>query len=143
MRFAVPQFIDVEDKVFGPLTFKQAAYIAGGAGFVFVMFTLGGFFLAVIIGGPMALLAAALAFLKINNRPFYLVVYSLFFYLLSSRLYLWKKTERIQHSSKATPESQQQTQPAPAPSLSQSRLKELAWSLDTKESMYEHKEQWK
>ena len=32
MRFEVPQFVDIEDKIFGPLTFKQFIYIAGGAG---------------------------------------------------------------------------------------------------------------
>ncbi len=32
MRFEVPQFIDVEDKIFGPFTFKQFLYLAGGAG---------------------------------------------------------------------------------------------------------------
>jgi hypothetical protein len=143
MRFPVPQFIDVEDKVIGQLTFKQAAYIAGGAGFVFIMFTFGGFFLAVVLGGPVALLAGALAFLKVHNRPFISIVYAFVFYLLSSRLYLWKKTDRIQHPQKNAPTANDLTQPASSPTLSQSRLKELAWSLDTKESMYESKEQWK
>ena len=32
MQFQVPQFIEVEDKIFGPLTFKQFVYVAGGAG---------------------------------------------------------------------------------------------------------------
>jgi hypothetical protein len=29
MQFRVPQFIDIEDKLFGPLTFKQFIYLAG------------------------------------------------------------------------------------------------------------------
>ena len=32
MMFSVPQFIDVEDKIIGPLTLKQFIYLAGGAG---------------------------------------------------------------------------------------------------------------
>ena len=32
MRFQVPQFIEIESKIFGPLTFKQFIYLAGGGG---------------------------------------------------------------------------------------------------------------
>jgi hypothetical protein len=38
MRFQVPQFIEVEDKIFGPLTVKQFIYLAGGAGLVFILY---------------------------------------------------------------------------------------------------------
>ena len=38
MRFQVPQFIEIEDKIFGPLTIKQFIYIAGGAGLCFILF---------------------------------------------------------------------------------------------------------
>ncbi len=129
--------------MFGQLTAKQMAYMSGGAGFVFVMYATGGFFLAIVLGGPVALLAAALAFIKINERPFYLIVYAWFFYMLSSRLYLWKKNERVQRTQKAKDDEVHDVQPHAAPRLSQSRLKELAWSLDTKESMYTSENQWK
>ena len=32
MQFHIPQYIDIEDKLFGPLTLKQAVYVAGGLG---------------------------------------------------------------------------------------------------------------
>lgn len=143
MRFPVPQFIDVEDKMFGQLTAKQMAYLCGGGAFVFITYSIGGFFFAVIFGGPFALLALALAFMKINERPFYLMVYALFFYLLSSRLYLWKKSERVKQVKEVEEGGVQGPQLDAAPHLSQSRLKELAWSLDTKESMYSAEEQWR
>ncbi|TSC80302.1 MAG: hypothetical protein G01um101429_152 [Parcubacteria group bacterium Gr01-1014_29] len=31
-QFQVPQFIEVEDKIFGPLTTKQFFYLLGGGG---------------------------------------------------------------------------------------------------------------
>jgi hypothetical protein len=37
-QFHVPQFIEVEDKIFGPLTLKQFLYVIGGAGIVFIMY---------------------------------------------------------------------------------------------------------
>jgi hypothetical protein len=142
MRFAVPQFIDVEDKIFGPLTLKQGIYLAGGGGVVAVLFTQFGFFMAFLFGAPIAGLAIALAFLKVNNRPFFMMVYAAFFYFLRNRLYLWKKVpKKVSERDSAGP-----TQPRDlivAPRLSQSRLKELAWSLDTQGSMYTNEKQWK
>ncbi|NCT02072.1 PrgI family protein, partial [Candidatus Parcubacteria bacterium] len=38
MRFEVPQFIEVEDKIFGPLTWRQFLYLSGGLGMAVVIF---------------------------------------------------------------------------------------------------------
>ena len=38
MDYQVPQFIEVEDKLVGPLTFKQFVYLAGGAGICVILF---------------------------------------------------------------------------------------------------------
>ena len=40
MQFKVPQFLDIEDKIFGPFTFKEFVYLAGGAGLCFVLYRL-------------------------------------------------------------------------------------------------------
>ena len=40
MRFQVPQFIEVEDKIFGPLTLKQFLYTAGGAAVGFIIWSI-------------------------------------------------------------------------------------------------------
>jgi hypothetical protein len=143
MRFAVPQFIDVEDKIFGPLTLKQAVYLAGGVGVALVLLTRFGFFFAVLIGGPFAFLGFALAFLKINNRPFAFIVYAAVFYSIKNKLYLWKKTQPRTSTQANTPMSGQATAQPLVPHLSQSRLKELAWSLDTNDSLYSSEKQWK
>ncbi|PIQ67093.1 MAG: hypothetical protein COV95_00585, partial [Candidatus Zambryskibacteria bacterium CG11_big_fil_rev_8_21_14_0_20_40_24] len=72
MRFQVPQYIEVEDKIFGPFTLKQFIYMAGGAGGAVAAFSLLPSFLAILIAVPLVLLSAALTFVKINNRPFIL-----------------------------------------------------------------------
>ena len=53
MRFQVPQFIEVEDKIFGPLTLKQFIYLAGAGGLVFVLWRVLPLFVA--IGPPVVL----------------------------------------------------------------------------------------
>lgn len=133
MRFQVPQFIDVEDKIFGPLTFKQFIYLGGGAGVVAVLFLLlPSKFLAFIVAVPVALFALALAFYKVNDKPFINVAESFFKYATASKLYIWKKEER-----KAVPKTAAEREKTPTevyvPKLSDSKLKDLTWQLDIKE----------
>jgi len=132
MQFQVPQFIEIEDKIFGPLTFKQFLYLAGGAGLCFLWYAYLGFYLGLIPMIATAVLAISLAFYKYNSRPFiYTLQYSLK-YFLSNKLYIWKKKEKeIKRGElQAVPSSPKQTA---LPKLSQSKLKDLAWSLNVKD----------
>ena len=40
MQFKVPQFLDIEDKIFGPFTFREFVYLTGGGGMCFVLYKL-------------------------------------------------------------------------------------------------------
>src|SRR5580693_1602748 len=94
MQFQVPQFIEVEDKIFGPLTFKQFIYILGGIGAAYLAWRL----LPLFIAGPVILAvagaAASLAFLEYNGRPFILSVENAFYFLIHPKLYLWNNERR-------------------------------------------------
>src|ERR1700741_4699631 len=91
MRFEVPQFIEVEDKIIGPFTWKQFIYLAGGGGAVLVLFFMLPFFLFAIFGIPIAALAGFLAFHQVNNRPFADFLESVVTYVSGRKLYLWRK----------------------------------------------------
>lgn len=132
MEYQVPQFIEVEDKIFGPFTLKQFIYLAGGAGLCAVFLLYLPLFLGVILSIPVAALAGALAFYKINNKTFVEVLEAGFKYYLGGRLYLWKK------DTKSVSAPQAQITPAAEPvrqklGLSRGKLEELAWSLDIKD----------
>ncbi len=101
MRFEVPQFIEVEDKIFGPFTWKQFIYLAGAAGALIALYIFLPFFLFLLIGTPIALFAAGLAFFPVNNRPLSVFVESMVKYASGSRLYLWKKSEKAPSTSMA------------------------------------------
>lgn len=136
MRFQVPQFIEIEDKLFGPLTFKQFIYIAGAVGLCVIFFSLLPMFVAIILSVPVAVFGAALAFYKVNERPFIQVVEDFLHYSTSSKLYVWKKEDRkpVEVGSR---EQGVGGKPAPqiyVPKLSESKLKDLSWSLDIKEN---------
>jgi PrgI family protein len=93
MRFEVPQFIEVEDKIFGPLSWRQFLYLGGGTGAAVAMFLMLPFIIFVVFGVPIALLAGALAFYPVNNRPFSFFLEAIINYITKERLYLWRKRE--------------------------------------------------
>lgn len=111
MQFEVPQFIDIEDKIFGPLTWRQFLYLGGGVGMGVVLFFTSPFFVFLLIGLPLALLAGALAFYPVNNRPFSFFLEAVFNYLGSSKLYLWRKKNEVIHRNMFTPTSVNNKEP--------------------------------
>ena len=133
-QFQVPQFITVEDKVIGPFTVKQFLYVAAGS----IIIVLAYKFLKPFLLYPVALvvgsLAGALAFLKINEQPFPSVLKNAFLYFTRPHLYIWK-----QEAPKKAPKKEERRKPLPAitriPKLSESKLSDLAWSLDIEEKM--------
>ena len=127
MQFRVPQFIEIEDKIFGPFTFKQFVYLIGGAGLAFLVYKVLPIWISPLFIVPVVGFALALAFYKVNNKPFIAVVESAVRYFLAQKLYIWKKMAR-KPDSKATESSSQAS--AFVPKLSDSRLKDLSWSLD-------------
>ena len=94
MKFQVPQFVDIEDKILAQLSFKEFIYILGGAGLTFLIYRLiPSFIVALIFIIPVIALTLALAFYKPNNKPFIEMLQAAIVYFMSSKLYLWKKKE--------------------------------------------------
>ena len=132
MRFLVPQFIEVEDQIIGPLTLKQGLYILGGIGFCVILYLRFGFFITLLLGGPIGGLAFLLAFVKIHGRPFSFVASSAFFFYTKDKLYLWKKEgKKVETKKSEAVVAKKQEAPSSHTHLSRSNLKKLAWSLDT------------
>lgn len=125
----MPQFIDVEDKIFGPFTLKQFIYIAGGASTAVMCIVLFGTVLGILISSPVVILAAALAFYKVNNQPFIRVLESAFKYATKDKLYIWDRKE-----PETKPESTQAKKYSSlvVPNLSGGKLKDMNWELDVK-----------
>ena len=135
MQFQVPQFIEVEDKIVGRLTLKQFLYLAGGAGAVIALYIYIPYkIVAILLIIPIAAFSLALTFYRINNRPFIDVVQSFFYYSIGSKLYLWKKAEK-KPVSQLTEQVQMAKSLISVPKMSESKLKDLTWSLDIKESL--------
>jgi hypothetical protein len=130
MQFQVPQFLEVEDKLFGFMTLKQFLFVFGGAAMGYLAYT----YLPSWVSSPIIVIvipfALALAFIKINTKPFIFFVESVIRYILSPRLYIWKKIPKLPER-----DGEKKERPAGAyvPPLSEHKLKDMAWSLDIKE----------
>lgn len=132
MRFQVPQFIDVEDKIFGPFTLKQFIYLAGGASAALAGVVFLGPFFGLLVSSPVIILAAALAFYKVNNRPFVSILESAFKYSVKSKLYTWSKKEPEESAHGRQNEQSGKYSSLVVPNLSSSKLKDMNWALDVK-----------
>ena len=91
MQYQVPQFIEIEDKIFGPLTLRQFIYLAGGAGGCLLFYTLLPLWLAILLGFPLAVLAIGLAFYRVNDRPLITAIEHAAGFYMGPKLYLWKQ----------------------------------------------------
>lgn len=90
-QFEVPQFVDVESKIIGPLTIKQFIIIAVPSLLAFLLFfvlnTIVWFFIAIILVS----LGLSMAFVKIGGRPLYIVSLYAVRFFWRPKLFLWKR----------------------------------------------------
>jgi len=138
MRYQVPQFIEFESKVIGPFSIRQFSYMLGGIGGTYLIHRFLGLFPGILLFGPLLVISFCLAFVTWNGRKFIDVTASAFSYAFGSKLYIWKKIDKEVTAEEATKTSVADA--FVAPSLSQSKLKDLAWSLDVKENVFSAKE---
>ena len=68
MQFQVPQFVEVEDKIVGPLTLKQFLYVGGAVGASLLLFFVIQFWLWVILSVFIISGGVVLALLKIKIK---------------------------------------------------------------------------
>lgn len=129
MQFKVPQFLEIEDKIFGPFTFREFVYLAGGAGLCFVLYKLLGLVLGAIPILIVAGFSATLTFYRPNNKPFIYMIESGFKYFTQSKLYIWKKTKN-KIEKKPASNDENKIRMMSEHGLTSSKLRDLAWSLD-------------
>lgn len=91
MQFQVPQFIDIEDKVIGPLTIKQFLYLLAAGVIIFILYKILNLFATIILAVPIISVACAFAFVKVHGQPFSVVVGGFFKFLNKPDFYVWKK----------------------------------------------------
>jgi len=86
--------------------------------------------------------SSALAFYRVNNRPLINVAEFAFKYFFSGKLFIWKKEDkpRPENTETAVKDAKNYASIL-VPKIADSKLKDLSWSLDIKESIYSNKNQ--
>ncbi len=145
MQFRIPQFLDIEDKVFGPFTFKQFGYLLGAIAFAYIFWKLipnaiiSILFILIFSGTFLAL-----AFVKINTRPFADVLESAYKFILGNKTFVWEKQQEVKKEEVSSEVLRQneinkkkEDDEIQAKIITPDKIKELAGKLDILEEKEE------
>ncbi len=94
----VPQYIDVEDKIVGPLTWKHLGWMFGGTAMAAVAFTMLDKITFIIVAIPIAIATAAMAFAKPMGVPLVEFLGYGFTFLFRPKKYIWQREVENQKS---------------------------------------------
>jgi len=134
MQFKVPQNIDMEDKIIGPMTMSQFFYVLFGGIVIYLLFNKlavnGHSFLFVLLAFPIGLASLALAFVKVQDRPFPQFVVAALRYFSLPRIRVWRHQEE-KIGQKTVIKRQPPPGPSPKKQLDNLRVRELAEILDS------------
>lgn len=132
-QFVVPQFIDVEDKIFGPVTVRQFIILLVATGFIFIAYKIADFtlfiFLTLVLGGT----ALVFAFVKVNGQSFHYAILNIIQTLRRPSLRIWNKiygkSELTRYREEAKVVVVEKTKTVPK--LSYSRIRDLSLTVNT------------
>ncbi len=131
-QFTVPQFIDVEDKVIGPITVRQFIIILFSAALIAISYKLLYFTSFIVVTVFILFVTVVIAFAKVNGVHFHLFLINFLITLFKSNVRVWNnsfgkeylriETEKIvSHTKENTIEKR----------YNSSRLTELSLIVDT------------
>lgn len=96
MHYNVPQFIDIEDRIVGPLTAKQLLWIfAMGAVLLVMWLTISSKTNFFIVAIPVGLMFLALAFYRPYGQPLSKFIGSMFLFFVKPKIYIWRRETEL------------------------------------------------
>ena len=131
-QFTVPQFIDVEDKIIGPVTVRQFIILIVAGFFLFLEYKFSDLAFFIFIGIPTMLFFATLAFVRINGMPFHYFILNIIQTLKKPSIRIWARFPKTGSAGQAvkkktaSPASQSFKEP-----ITRSRLSEISLVVDT------------
>lgn len=134
-QFTVPQFIDVEDKIIGPITTRQFVIMLLGFIIMAIFYAIFDFSLFATASLLVFAITGTFSFAKINGRPFHFFVLNVIQTLKRPRLRVWINVNDVDFDTGDKQEKDSfdqniEIKKKKRPSLS--RLNELSLIVDTK-----------
>lgn len=133
-QFNVPQFIDVEDKVLGPITVRQFVIILVCGLFSAATYKLADFALFLTLTILIFGLGGVIAFLRINGRPFHYFILNIAQTFRKPKLRIWNnQLSKTSKELKGEPEIEieQITKVQKKQIYPKSKLAEVSLMVDT------------
>jgi len=132
-QFTVPQFIEHEPKIVGPLTFKQFLFLGIAVAICFIFYFATPFFIFIMATIVIMLGGAALAFLKSGGRSLPVVLKNFFIFSLAPKMYLWKQKTGLPPKVIKAALIKKATEKSSVPTVAgKSRLNALSTQIETK-----------
>ncbi|MDP2664168.1 MAG: PrgI family protein [bacterium] len=133
MRFTIPQFIEHEPKIVGPLTFKQFIFVGIAGAVCFVIYFSAPFYIFLITSVVLGTGSLALAFVKIGGRSLPVILANFLKFNLTPKIYIWRKTETpIRIVKKAPKNKKEEEEELPLKIAERSQLKKIRTQIETK-----------
>ncbi len=133
-QFTVPQFIDVEDKIIGPITSRQFVIMLGTFMLIALNYKIFYFSWFIVISIPELAIALVFAFIKVNGRPFHFFVLNMVQTLKRAGLRVWNNGNNEAEIEPGKVVSKPAAAAAAVnhlPAYQTSRLQELSLIVDT------------
>lgn len=133
-QVVVPQFLDVEDKIIGPVTVRQFIEMVIGAIFIAILYRL--LYLPYFLASAFVVfgITMIIAFAKINGQVFHIFMLNFFQTMINPKLKIWRKKATLKEIkddlSKPKEEVLRSVKMSRRP-ISSSRLSEIALIIDT------------
>ena len=133
-QFTIPKFIDVEDRILGPLSVRQFVILLIGAIVLFITYKLFVFTWFIVIGIFISIIFGTLAFFKVNGMPFHFFILNLVQTLRKPKVRVWLKdltTAELKILLNKKPEEKKEEKIFLKDPLRGSSLSELSLIVDT------------
>ncbi len=134
-QYATPQFIEEEGKIISFLTYRQFFILVGGGAICVLWNLILPTFLFIFFAIATMLLAAGIAFLKINNTSIVTLLLNFLGFTIRKKTYTWQKKEGAYGPSlKESPEIKivPETPLSSALTMQPSKLRNLQKNIETK-----------
>lgn len=104
MRYQVPQFVDIEDKIIGPFTLRQFLIYLGGVLICIPMFLLFDLALFITVAIPIMGTAVAFAHIRFYGKTFFAIIMNAVRFFMRGQTFLWQRTADLRPLAISGPE---------------------------------------
>jgi hypothetical protein len=91
MRYQVPQFVDIEDRIIGPLTLKQFLMYVAAVMLLVPIYLVSDMSLFITIAIPVLGVAALFAHFKLHGRSLFAILSHASIFMVRGQVFMWRR----------------------------------------------------